>query len=51
MAHAATPAQLCPVAAGLHCNFIGADGSSTIGPYLSSFGDLASLLYTAGATV
>ena len=50
VAHAATPAQLCPVAGGLQYYFIGADGSSTIGPYISSFGDLVSL-YTAGATV
>ncbi len=50
VAHAATPAQLCPVAGGLQYYFIGADGSSSIGPYLSPFGDLASL-YTAGATV
>ena len=50
VAHAATPAQLCPVADGLQYYFIGADGSSSIGPYLSSFGDLVSL-YTAGAQV
>ncbi|MDE0429858.1 MAG: hypothetical protein OXH98_08775 [Caldilineaceae bacterium] len=50
VAHAATPAQLCPVAGGLQYYFIGADGSSSIGPYLSPFGDLASL-YTTGATV
>ena len=50
VAHAATPAQLCPVAGGLQYYFIGADGSSSIGPYLSSFGDLVSL-YTAGAQV
>ena len=50
VSHAATPAQLCPVADGLQYYFIGADGSSSIGPYLSSFGDLASL-YTAGARV
>ena len=50
VAHAATPAQLCPVAGGLQYYFIGADGSSSIGPYLSPFGDLA-LLYTAGTTV
>ena len=50
VAHAATPAQLCPVADGLQYYFIGADGSSTIGPYLSSFDDLVSL-YTAGTQV
>lgn len=34
----------------MHFDFIGAGGSSTIGPNLSPFGDLASI-YTAGATV
>lgn len=47
VAHAATPAQLCPVAGGLQYYFIGADGSTSIGPFISSFTDLASL-YTAG---
>ncbi len=45
--HAATPAQLCPVAGGLQYYFIGADGSTSIGPFISPFSDLASL-YTAG---
>lgn len=47
VAHAATPAQLCPVAGGLQYYFIGADGSTSIGPFISAFSDLASL-YTAG---
>ena len=47
VSHAATPAQLCPVAGGLQYYFIGADGSTSIGPYISPFADLASL-YTAG---
>ena len=47
VAHAATPAQLCPVAGGLQYYFIGADGSTSIGPFISPFTDLASL-YTAG---
>lgn len=47
VAHAATPAQLCPVADGLQYYFIGADGSTSIGPFISPFTDLASL-YTAG---
>ncbi len=47
VAHAATPAQLCPVAGGLQYYFIGKDGSTSIGPFISSFSDLASL-YTAG---
>ncbi len=48
--HAATPAQLCPVAGGLQYYFIGADGSSSGGPWLDSFTELAGL-YTAGASV
>ena len=47
VAHAATPAQLCPVAGGLQYYFIGKDGSTSIGPFISAFSDLASL-YTAG---
>ena len=47
VAHAATPAQLCPVAGGLQYYFIGKDGSTSIGPFISPFSDLASL-YTAG---
>ena len=47
VSHAATPAQLCPVAGGLQYYFIGADGSTSIGPYISPFDDLAAL-YTAG---
>ncbi len=48
--HAATPAQLCPVAGGLQYYFIGADGSSSRGPWLDSFTELAGL-YTAGTSV
>ncbi|MCY4413260.1 MAG: hypothetical protein OXC27_22610 [Caldilineaceae bacterium] len=48
--HAATPAQLCPVAGGLQYYFIGADGSTSIGPFISPFSDLAAL-YTAGAAL
>ena len=47
VSHAATPAQLCPIAGGLQYYFIGADGSTSIGPFISSFTDLASL-YTTG---
>ena len=50
VSHAATPAQLCPVGGGLQYYFIGADGSSRIGPYLSPFSELATL-YTAGTSV
>ena len=41
VAHAATPAQLCSVGGGLQYYFIGADGSSSQGPWISPFGDLA----------
>ena len=48
--HAATPAQLCPIAGGLQYYFIGADGSSQTGPYIKPFSELATL-YTIGASV
>lgn len=41
--HAATPAQLCPIAEGLQYYFIGADGSSQTGPYIKPFSELATL--------
>ena len=41
VAHAATPAQLCSIGGGLQYYFIGADGSSSQGPWISPFGDLA----------
>ena len=50
VAHAATPAQLCPVAGGLQYYFIGADGSSQAGPYIKPFSELATL-HTSGASV
>ncbi|MCY4117697.1 MAG: hypothetical protein OXF55_12500 [Caldilineaceae bacterium] len=50
VSHAATPAQLCPVAGGLQYYFIGSDGSSSIGPHLSPFSELATL-YTVGTSV
>ena len=50
VSHAATPAQLCPVAGGLQYYFIGSDGSSSIGPHLSPFSELATL-YTTGTSV
>ena len=50
VAHAATPAQLCPIANGLQYYFIGADGSSSIGPFISPFNDLATL-YTGSTDV
>ena len=42
MAHAATPAQLCPVGGGLQYYFIGSGGSQT-GPWIQSLSDLATL--------
>ena len=48
--HAATPAQLCPVAGGLQYYFIGADGSSQTGPYIRPFSELATL-HTSGTSV
>lgn len=50
VAHAATPAQLCPIAGGLQYYFIGSDGSSSVGPYLAPFSELATL-YTVGTSV
>ena len=41
VAHAATPGQVCPIGGGLQYYFIGADGSSSQGPWISPFGDLA----------
>ena len=43
MPHAATPAQLCPVAGGLPYYFIGPGGSSRTGPHLAPFSELAAL--------
>lgn len=48
--HAATPAQLCPIAGGLQYYFIGSDGSSQAGPYVQPFSELATL-HTSGASV
>ena len=48
--HAATQAQLCPVEGGLQYYFIGPGGTSSGGPWLASFTDLAGL-YAAGGSV
>ena len=45
VAHAATPAQVCPIAGGLQYYFIAADGTGQPGPWISPFSELA----TAGA--
>ena len=42
VAHAATPAQLCPISGGLQYYFIGS-GSSQPGPWIQSLSDLATL--------
>ena len=42
VAHAATPAQLCPIGGGLQYYFIGS-GSSQPGPWIQSLSDLATL--------
>ena len=42
MAHAATPAQLCPVGGGLQYYFIGS-GSTQPGPWIQPFSELATL--------
>ena len=47
--HAATPVQLIKAGEGLHFYFIGADGSATTGPYITSFAALAEMHPTGGA--
>ena len=42
MAHAATPAQLCPIGGGLQYYFIGS-GSSQAGPWIQPLSELATL--------
>ena len=42
VAHAATPAQLCPIGGGLQYYFIGS-GNSQPGPWIQSLSDLATL--------
>ena len=41
VAHAATPAQVCPIGGGLQYYFIGEDGSAQQGPWIRPFGELA----------
>ena len=50
VAHAATPAQLCPVGGGLQYYFIGPGGTSSGGPWIDSFANLAGH-YAAGGGV
>ncbi len=49
VAHAATPAQLCPIGGGLQYYFIGADGSSSQGPWIRPFSELATASVFNGA--
>jgi hypothetical protein len=51
VAHAATPAQLCPVSGGLQYYFIGADGSSQPGPWIQPLSELATLHSTGFASL
>jgi len=46
VAHAATPAQVCPVAGGLQYYFIGAGGASQQGPWIAPFDQLTASVYT-----
>ncbi len=46
VAHAATPAQVCPVGGGLQYYFIGADGGSSQGPWIAPFGQLTASVYS-----
>ncbi len=46
VAHAATPAQLCPVAGGLQYYFIGAAGNAQPGPWIAPFGQLTASVYS-----
>ncbi len=50
VAHAATPAQFCPVGGGLQYYFIGPGGASSGGPWIASFTELAGH-YAAGGSV
>ena len=46
VAHAATPAQLCPIGGGLQYYFIGADGASSQGPWIAPFGQLTASVFS-----
>ncbi len=46
VAHAATPAQVCPIDGGLQYYFIGADGSSSQGPWIAPFDQLTATVYS-----
>ena len=49
VAHAATPAQLCPIGGGIQYYFIG-PGSSQPGPWIQPFSELATL-HAGGASI
>ena len=46
VAHAATPAQVCPVGGGLQYYYIGADGTSRQGPWIAPFGQLSASVFS-----
>ena len=46
VAHAATPAQICPIAGGLQYYFIGAGGNGQPGPWIAPFGQLTASVYS-----
>ena len=46
VAHAATPVQVCPIGGGLQLYFIGADGSSSQGPWVAPFSQLSASVYS-----
>ena len=46
VAHAATPAQVCPVGGGLQYYYIGANGSSQQGPWIAPFSQLSASVFS-----
>ena len=46
VAHAATPAQVCPIGGGLQYYYIGANGSSRQGPWIAPFSQLTASVFS-----
>jgi len=46
VAHAATPAQVCPIGGGLQYYYIGANGSSQQGPWIAPFSQLTASVFS-----
>ena len=46
VAHAATPAQICPIGGGLQYYYIGADGNSQQGPWIAPFSQLTASVFS-----